>query len=185
MIRNRRWEWIAVVAVTLVLAISPLADAQREEGRRERGGPGGRRFGGGFGSPTLRLAMNETVQEALKLSEEQKSKIEVIDKLSRDDRRKLLDGRSDFEAIQKLNDDTAAKLADVLNDEQQKRLQGVSIQLMGAGAVLADPALATDLAVTDEQKSKLRDAQQSNRRAMGEAFRELRNLSREERRAKF
>jgi Spy/CpxP family protein refolding chaperone len=128
--------------------------------------------------------MNETVQEALKLSDEQKTKIKELDEQFRDESRKLLENGGAGEGMQKLSEETSAKLADVLEDEQQKRLQGISIQLMGAGAILADPALAKELDISDEQKSKLQDAQQANRRAMGDAFRELRDLTGEERRAK-
>jgi Spy/CpxP family protein refolding chaperone len=184
MTRCFRGTALSLVAVSIVLAISQAAEAQREEGRRGRGGPEGRRFGGGFGALTLRLATNDKVQEALKLSDEQKGKIEELDEKFRDDRRKLLDDSGGQEGMQKLSEEAAASLAEVLDDEQQKRLQGISIQLMGAGAVLADPALAKELNVTDEQKSKLREAQQSNWRARGESFRELRDLSEEERRAK-
>jgi Spy/CpxP family protein refolding chaperone len=175
---------LAIFAVTLLLAISQVATAQREEGRGDRGGPGGRRFAGGFGSPVLRLAANEKVQAALKLSDEQKTKINELEEQFRKDSRKVFDQEDVREGMQKLSEETTAKLTQVLDGDQQKRLQGISIQLMGAGAVMADPALAKDLNVSDEQKAKLRDAQRENMRSMGETFRELRDLSGEERRAK-
>jgi Spy/CpxP family protein refolding chaperone len=172
------------MAAALVLAISQAADAQREDVRRGPGGPEGRRFGGGFGSPMLRLATIEKVQDALKLSDEQQSKIETLDQDFRDQRRKLLDDGGAEEGMQKLNEDTTARLAEVLDDSQRKRLQGVSIQAFGASAILFDSGLAKELNVSDEQKDKLREVQQSNMRAMWDTFREIRDLSGDERRAK-
>jgi Spy/CpxP family protein refolding chaperone len=183
MIRTGRVAWLVVFSFSILLTLMQAANAQREEGRRGGGGPEGRRFG--FGSPALRLATNEKVQEALKLSDEQKSKVEELDQQFRDDFRKLLEDGVDREEFRKLSEETSAKLAEVLDDDQQKRLQGISIQVMGAGALLADSALAKELEVSDEQKTKLRETQQANMRAMGESFRELRELSGEERRAKF
>jgi Spy/CpxP family protein refolding chaperone len=173
-----------VFAATIVLAVSPFAQAQRDEGRRGPGEREGRRFGGGFGSPTLRLATIDSVQEALKLSDDQKTKIKELDEELRNARRKLLDNGGAEEGMQKLNEETVAKLADLLDESQQKRLQGISIQAFGASAVLFDQALAKDLSVTDEQKDELRETQRSNWRARGEAFRELRDLPADEQRAK-
>jgi Spy/CpxP family protein refolding chaperone len=180
MFRNYRSSWLVAIAVTIVLAISQAADAQREQERR---GPGGRRFGG-FGLPTLRMAMNEKVQDVLKLDDEQKTKIEELDDQYWEESRKLLDNGGDREGLQKLSEETATKLADVLNEEQQKRLRGIAIQLLGAGAVFADPALAKELNVTEDQKEKLRGIQRENWRARGAAYRELRDLSNDERKAK-
>jgi Spy/CpxP family protein refolding chaperone len=175
------WPVLAVVAVVLV--VSQMAHAQPEEGRRERGGEG-RRFGGGFGMPGIRLATLDEVQEALELSDEQKTKVEEINDKFRDDFRKLLDDGPEPEAMRKLSQDASAKLAEVLDDDQEKRLRGISIQVMGAGAVVADPDLAKELNVTEEQKEKLRDASMENMRAMRDSFGEMRDLPEDQRRKK-
>lgn len=177
-----RFSWIVVAAVVFFVA-SQIANAQPGEGRRGRGG----RFGGGFGpASSLRLASLEGVQKALNLSEEQKSKLETINDTFRDDFRTLLEEGSDRDEMQKLTDDAAKQISDVLDDEQEKRLRGITIQVMGAPAVLADAALAKELNVTDEQKTKLEKAQQDSMRAMADAFREIRDsgASREESREK-
>jgi Spy/CpxP family protein refolding chaperone len=175
------WPVLAVIAVVLVA--SQLANAQPEERRRGRGGEG-RRFGGGFGMPGIRLATLDEVQEALKLSDEQKTKVEEINDKFRDDFRKLLDDGPDPEEMRKLSQDASAKLAEVLDDDQEKRLRGISIQVMGAGAVVADPELAKELNVTEEQKEKLRDASMENMRAMRDAFGEMWDLPEDQRRTK-
>jgi Spy/CpxP family protein refolding chaperone len=177
MVRYGRLAWMAAFAVSILLTISQAADAQREGERR---GPGGRRFGGGFPS-ILRLATNEKVQNVLALSEEQKSKIEELETQFRDEIRRLLDDSGTEEGIQKLRDSTLAKLAGTLKEDQRKRLQEIAIQAWGAGAVLADPALAKELSVSDEQQSKLRDVWRSSLR---DRFRAMRDAAGDDRRAK-
>jgi Spy/CpxP family protein refolding chaperone len=177
MVRYGRLKWSAAFAVSIVLTISQSADAQREGERR---GPGGRRFGGGFPS-ILRLATNEKVRDVLALSEEQKTKIEELETQFRDEIRRLLDDSGTEEGVKKLRDSTLAKLAETLKDDQRKRLQQIAIQAWGAGAVLADPALAKELNVSDEQQSKLRDVWRSSLR---DRFRAMRDAAGDDRRAK-
>ncbi|MCI0334634.1 MAG: hypothetical protein L0228_15565 [Planctomycetes bacterium] len=184
MTRSPLTMWPAFVAVTVVLVISHITLAQPDEGRRWRGGPGGGRLGG---ASSVRLASLNEVQDALKLSDDQKTKVEEINDQFRSNFRKLLQEGGRREEMQKLNQNASAKLAELLDDEQEKRLRGITIQVMGANAVVADPALAKELNVTDEQKSKLKETQQSIMRAMGDAFRKMRDsdASGKDRRAKF
>ncbi|MFL6825191.1 MAG: Spy/CpxP family protein refolding chaperone [Bradyrhizobium sp.] len=102
--------------------------------------------------------MNDKVQDALKLTDEQKTKIEKINKEFRKEMRDALDGgRPDPEKMRKLRDDQTTKLKEVLNADQQKRLMGIFVQVMGAGAVM-DPAVGKEIGLTDEQKDKLHEA---------------------------
>src|SRR5262245_29267696 len=81
-----------VAAMATFVAIAQVADAQQGQGRRGGGrGFGGR--GGGFGVSSIQLAAESPeVQEALKLTDDQKTKVgEINDKL-RDDRRELFQG---------------------------------------------------------------------------------------------
>jgi len=183
MSRNR-FSGIMVVATVVFLAASQVANAQPGEGRRGRGG----RFGGAFGpASSLRLASLEEVQKALNLSAEQKSKLEQIDDTFRGDFRTLLEDGADRDEMQKLTDEAAKQVSEVLDDAQEKRLRGITVQVMGATAVLADPGLAKELKVTDDQQKKLEETQQDNVRAMADAFRDMRDsgASREEGRQKF
>jgi Spy/CpxP family protein refolding chaperone len=181
-----RVSWM-VAALAIVTVMAQLAEAQREGGRRGRGGRG---FGRMIPSVQL-VAESDNVQVALNVTPEQKEKIETINRELRDSRREVYDrAEGDFRAAQgemeKLNQDASAKLADVLEEDQQKRLLGISIQVNGAAA-LNEPAVAKELNVTDEQKAKLAEVRESNMRAMGESFRDLRDqeLSREEMGAKL
>jgi Spy/CpxP family protein refolding chaperone len=152
-------KFLAVIAAVAIVALAAqLAVAQNEEGRRNRSGRGG--GPGGFGGPPSMagIARIPKVQEALKLTDEQKSKIEKLGSDFRKEMREALDGgRPDPEKMKKLRDSQTEKMKEVLNADQQKRLMGIFIQLMGAGAVM-DPAVGKEIGLTDEQKDKLHEA---------------------------
>jgi Spy/CpxP family protein refolding chaperone len=176
-----------VGALTVVVAMAQVAEAQRE-GRRG----GGRGFGGrgGFGPiSAVQLADAEEVQAALKLTEDQITKVDEINDQLRDDRRELFQGggggdfRAMREEMEKLNTEASAKLAEVLDAGQQKRLMGIQIQVNGA-EMLLDAAVAKELNVTEDQKAKLEEVRDENRQAMMDAREEFQDLEREERRAK-
>jgi Spy/CpxP family protein refolding chaperone len=156
---NKVWAVIAFMA--MVAMVSQVALAQNEQGRRGRGNRGGAGGPGGFGGPPsmARLASIDKVQEELKLTSEQKDKIQKINDDSRAEMRKLFDGgsRPDPEKMRDLRDDQANKLKNVLNGDQQKRLIGIFVQVMGNGAVM-DPVVGKEIDLTDDQKSKLREA---------------------------
>jgi Spy/CpxP family protein refolding chaperone len=150
-------KFLAVVATVAVVAIAAqTAVAQNEKGgQRGRGG----RPGGPGGPPSMaRVATIDKVQDALKLTDEQKTKIEKINTESRKAMRDALDGgRPDPEKMKKMRDAETDKLKEVLNADQQKRLMGIFIQVMGASAVM-DPAVGKEIDLTDEQKDKLHEA---------------------------
>jgi hypothetical protein len=171
-----------------------MATAQVAEAQREGRGRGGRGFGGrgGFGSISAvqLVAEAEEVQSALKLTDDQMTKVEEINDQLREDRRDLFGqggGGGDFRAMreemEKLNQEASAKLAEVLDEGQQKRLMGIQIQVNGADS-LFEAAIAKELSVTDEQKEKLEEIRDENRQAMMDAREEFQDLSREEMREK-
>src|SRR4029079_7338351 len=133
-------RFLAVItAVAVVAMTAQLAVAQNNEGRRGRGrgGPGGP--GGMMGPvPMARLATVDTVQEALKLSSEQKDKIKTINDDVRDEMRKEFEsgGRPGREKMKKVMDDASEKLGKVLDEGQQKRLMGVFLQVNGPIALV-------------------------------------------------
>jgi len=153
-----------IVAVTVVAMAAQLAVAQNEQGKRGRGGRGGGPGGpGGMMGPIpmARLATDEKVQQALKLSGEQKDKIKSINDETRDameSMRKELDngGRPDREKMKKVMDDASEKLGKVLDESQQKRLMGVFLQVNGPIA-LVDRSVEKALDITDEQRDKLHE----------------------------
>jgi Spy/CpxP family protein refolding chaperone len=178
----------AFAGMAIVLTAVEVAQAQREGGGR-RGGRG--MFGGGrFGVSSIRLAAEvEDVQAALKLTDEQKEKIgEINDELRDDLRETFRGGGQDFRAareeMEKLNQEASTKLAEVLDENQNKRLMGITIQVNGASA-LTEPAIAKELNITDEQKEELNDARRSNFEAMRDARDEVEDLTGQERRTRM
>lgn len=176
MIRNLHSVWLTAFAATVALVLSQISNAQPGEN-----GGGGPRGPGGFGPPRVRsgtgfgpgsaLATIPEVQKALRLSADQKKQLREINDEFRENFRNLLQAGGAREGVQQLNEDAKAKVAEVLDDDQEKRLRGITIQIMGANAVLMDADLAKELNVTDEQKAKLEEIHQANMREMSEAFR--------------
>jgi Spy/CpxP family protein refolding chaperone len=154
---SSKW-WATLTALAVVAMVSQVALAQNEQGKRGRGGRAGGPGGPGGPPSMARLAMIPKVQEALKLTDEQKTKIE---KLNADSRKEMADAskgdRPNPEAMRKMRDGATEKLKGILDADQQKRLMGILIQLMGSGAVM-DPAVGKEIGLTDEQKDKLREA---------------------------
>jgi Spy/CpxP family protein refolding chaperone len=170
----RFWKqgWAMVAGLVIVAMVSQVAMAQREEGRRGRGGRDGGPGGGMMGQMSAgRLLRAKEVQDALKLTDEQKEKITKIN----DDAREAMQegGREKFAEIMK---DTSEKINEVLDDGQEKRLTGILIQVNPVAALM-DPAVAKELNITDDQKTKMRDAAMGSREEYGK----LGDLSREER----
>ena len=164
-----------VAGVVIVAMVSQVALAQREEGRRGRGG---RDFGpgGGMQVPAGRLLGAKEVQEALKLTDEQKEKITKISDEGREAMREAFQGEGGREKIAEITKATSDKFNEVLDDGQEKRLMGILIQVNPVAA-LTEPAVAKELNITDDQKTKMQEAAAGFR----EKFGELRDLSREER----
>jgi Spy/CpxP family protein refolding chaperone len=169
---------LGVLVSAIVFTSTLVANAQPSE-RRGRGG-----FGGPRPITSIRLAGADEVAAALKLTDEQKDKIAKINEQLQDDVRKGFESGNGFEKMRELYQAAAADLAEVLDDDQEKRLMGILIQVNGAGAT-ADPAVAKELNISDEQKQKLEDTRREIGESMRESFRELGDLSREEREKKF
>ncbi len=163
--RFSRRGWAVVAALAIVAMVVQVSEAQ-QGGRRGRGGRG---FGGPPSSASL-LRFKE-VQDALKLTDEQKSKIEKINDDMQQEIRKARRDSGGFEKIQQLVADESAKVNGVLDAGQQKRLMGILVQVNGAAAAL-DPAVAKELNVTDDQKKQLEELHEKNRETMREAMRD-------------
>ena len=160
--------WTAITVVAVVAMVSQVAVAQNEGGRRGRGGRGG--AGGPGGVSMLRLLTVDKVQDALKLTEDQESKIKTINDDMRKEMREEFQsgGGRDREKMRKLMDSTEEKVNGVLDAGQQKRLMGIYIQVAGASAVM-NPAVAKELNITDEQKTKIHDMMAEMRPGRGQA----------------
>ena len=172
--RNRFGVVAAAVAVMLTLSVA--AFAQNEQGAQRQGNRGTR----GVSLATVPVV---ALSAALKLTDEQKTKITAIhdkyaedakalrpapgaqpDPANREKRRELTNkANADIEAV--LNDEQKAKLKDVLQEMGMLRSAGIPLELVG------------DLKLTDDQKKQMAAI-------MADTQEKMRGLSPEDRRAK-
>src|SRR3954469_22761095 len=108
----------AMIAAAVVVAMIAQVAVAQNESKKGRGGRGGAGGGGMMGGPPsmARMAGNEKVQEALKLSDDQKSKIEKINEESGAAMREQGGGRPDPEKMRKMRDEETEKLNKVLDE---------------------------------------------------------------------
>lgn len=152
-----------VVAMGLALVIAPNAHAQRGQGGQGGGGQrgGGMRMMGGMGSSPAFLLRRADVQDDLKLTGEQKDRLNVMQEdMTKSMRERFMSGgerpsREEmtkiFETMQK---EAEAKVAEILTPEQVKRLDQIAVQMAGNAAAM-NPKFAKDLNITADQKTKM------------------------------
>ena len=141
---------VCVLAVA-ALALAIFADAAQAQ-RRGRGGS---------------LVGIEQVRKELKITDDQKSKLEEIQKKQTAARRELFSGLRDLPReeqrakftesrgkFEELNKKFTAQTNEVLNADQKKRLQEITIQVRGSSA-LSSADVAKALGLSDDQKKKL------------------------------
>jgi Spy/CpxP family protein refolding chaperone len=134
----------------------------------------GRGFGRGMGGGANLLRRPE-VQAELKLTDDQKTKVtEMLDKLRQDQQGRFQDLRdASPEERQKIMAEMQAeqtkRVNAILNTDQQKRFREISLQQQGYSA-LAMPDVQTELKLTDDQKSKVREIMQQQQQAMRDIF---------------
>jgi Spy/CpxP family protein refolding chaperone len=142
----KKWG-LVVVAVAVVAMTAPAARAQ------------GRRGGGGMGAAFL--LGQKSVQEELKLSEDQITKVKEIQEKGQEARRGLRDIADENERRQKAQELAKADekaIGEVLKPEQVKRLKQIELQFsMRRGPqAFANEEVAAALNLTAEQKEKLK-----------------------------
>jgi Spy/CpxP family protein refolding chaperone len=147
---------LALAAGVLILAASPVA----AQGPR-----------GGFRPSPLMLLGQKSVQEELKLTPDQIQKVEAAAEKQRESFQGFRD-LSEEERTKKFQEMTKENekfVAENLKPEQAKRLNQISLQRQGAGA-LADEKVAKELNLTDEQKVKVMDLLDDSRKKIQEVF---------------
>jgi Spy/CpxP family protein refolding chaperone len=154
---------LCAAALAVVAMTATPAWAQRQ---RQRGG-----FGFFRGGSELMLLRQKSVQDELKVTEDQVKKVtELAEKqrgafgelrnLSREERQKKIEERSK---------ENAKALAEILKPEQVKRLKQISLQQQGARAI-NNPEVATALNLTAEQKEKVKSIGEEAAKEMRELF---------------
>ena len=169
------------VMLMAVLCVS-VASAQERAQREGRGG--GR--GGGFGASRVGLLAIEEVQAELKLSEDQKARVEEIARSLRPQGGGGAGGdrQARMEAFQKQLAEAETKLDEVLDETQQARLTGLYIQRAGVSAV-TNAKVAEKLELTDEQKAEIAKIQEAQRQELRDQFAALNEGGGEDARARF
>jgi Spy/CpxP family protein refolding chaperone len=154
------------LALTLAAVMAAPALAQRRQP------PGGGR--GGFGGPGA-LLTNKSVQDELKVTDEQKTKLEALSrKIGETMQEKMRDipqdqRREKFAEIQReLGAMVEKELAGVLKEDQVKRFKQIQRQDMGPRA-FADPEIQKALNLTAEQKEEVQKIVEGSREAIREA----------------
>lgn len=154
---------IALAALAATVVAQPTGGGGGGQGR-QRGG-----FGGRFGP--VGLLLMKSVQEELKLTDDQKTKITALQtEIQAEMQQAREDNGQDREAMmaamKKINDDALTKANAILTADQQTRFKQLRIQRYGSRALLQDE-VQKDLAFTDDQKAKAKDlgdkADQANR----------------------
>jgi Spy/CpxP family protein refolding chaperone len=144
--------------------------------------PRGERGRGGFGQGLLALVSQKSVQEELKLTDDQVKSIAPLAEKQRESFRGMRDATA--EERQKRQEQGTANekaLTELLQPEQLKRLKQISLQQQGVVAA-ARPEMAESLKLTSEQQEKIRAIQQGARDKMQEV---MRDGNREEARGKL
>jgi Spy/CpxP family protein refolding chaperone len=155
MIRLTRW----ILGLTVLALLVPTALSQRAGGGFGRGGDG------------VGLLSQKSVQDELKLSDEQKKKIEDLVAKQRENFKGFRDlsneeKKTKAEAAAKANKEEIGK---ILNQEQSKRFKQISLQTRGSRA-FSEPEVVDALKLTDEQKDKIKGIQEDAGKEMREAF---------------
>jgi Spy/CpxP family protein refolding chaperone len=162
---HRGWKGAALALVT-TLALTGSAMAQRGPG-------GGFGFGPGRGGGARMLGIPE-VQAELKLTDDQKTKVNALMEAMRGQRGQFGQGQDlSPEERQKLFAQRRAeenqKVNAILNADQQKRYRQIRLQQQGISAV-AEKEVADELKLTADQRSKIQTIQQEQMQSMRSLF---------------
>ncbi len=194
-----------ITGIALLSAIAVAANAQPPGGGgfRPRGMPGGMFSGGmgGGGMGEVFLLRSEQVQKELKLTDKQKEQLQKLAEDTRGDFRERfrgLEGLSREEREKKLEEmreemqKEAAKraesmkkqLAEILDQDQLKRLRQIGLQQAGPAALM-QPAVAEAVGLTEKQKEEIQEIQRKTQEKSQSLWQEARGGNREDRGAQF
>jgi hypothetical protein len=135
--------------------------------------PGG--FGGG-GVSTAMLVGQKSVQEEVKLTDDQVAKAKKVNediraKYADDLKNSFKDREKAAELRKKMSEETNKALAEVLKPDQLKRIRQIEIQLGGLNSLSRDD-VAKELKLTDKQKDDLKGRVDDLRKDTGEIFKD-------------
>lgn len=156
-----------LVPMCLALAIVVLASDPVSARQRGRGA-------GGFGISPMMLLGQKSVQEELKLTDDQVKKVQELAEKQRGSLQELrnLDQDERRKKMQEMAQANQKALGAILKEGQAKRLKQITLQQQGPAA-FRTPEVASALKITDEQKQKMSEIQEN-------ATNQTRDLGRDE-----
>jgi Spy/CpxP family protein refolding chaperone len=158
-------RWMAVTVLTMAVLIPAMA--QPPAGRP--GGP----FGGRLGGPMLMVGLlrSPQVQQELKLTDQQRQRLEQLGEQWREKMRGLRDlpPEERRQKVEGMRAEVEKQLATILNEQQMKRLKQIALQVEGYAA-LERPEIADQVGLTKEQRQKIRDILRQAAEKRREAF---------------
>ncbi|MEJ5170981.1 MAG: hypothetical protein WHU10_08335 [Fimbriimonadales bacterium] len=184
-------KWMRTLFASTMCVVAAVALAQGPGGP---GGPAGMRRGGmfgggmGMGMGSGFMLMRQDVQNDLKLTAEQKSKLEAINQKYREQMRSRMgspgggpggpggDWQARMEEFRKMAEAQDKEINQVLTPQQQQRLKEIRIQLMGPMALM-DKDIQKQLGLTSQQVSKLEELQRKAGEANMSLFQKMRDGS--------
>ena len=185
---------IKLVAVAALVVLGAVALAQGGQGGgRQGGGRFGMMGGRGGGGPASIVSIPE-VQTEIGLNDDQKKKLQEFQDKQREEQRARMEemrnsggggGGFDMEAMRKQQAEQKAKsekaIKEILTEAQWKRTYEIWVQNQGNRAILNEQ-VQKDLALTDDQKSKIKDLQTKQQEAGQAMMEKMRNgeIQREE-----
>ena len=151
--------------VLVALALVAVGPSQAWAQRQGRGGG----FGGGANN--VMLIGQKSVQDELKLSDDQVKQATALAEKQRTSfgQSSDLQPQERRQKAQEAARENDKAIADILKPEQLTRFKEISLQQRGAQA-FNDPEVAQVLNLTSEQKEKIREIQQGSRAEMREAL---------------
>ncbi len=151
----------ALLSVAVIFCAASLTMAQGQRGQRQPGGGGRGGMGGMLEGPMLLL--NKSVQDELKLTDDQKAELTKINTKMTEARQKAfadagMDRSKIAEAMKPINDEATKAIKDgplaALKPEQSKRLKQIEVQQKGLAA-FNDEEVQKTLKITDKQKEEI------------------------------
>ncbi len=202
-------KFTQAIAILAVSALTISAFAQGGGGRGQGRQGGGRMMGmmgmmggGGGVMPATFLLQRDDVQTDLKLTSEQKDKLDALRTKSMEKLREAFTagggaangggGGRGFQlsdeqrkTLEKMNEETTKEVNTILTAEQNKRIRQIGIQLAGPRAA-TNPEIAKELGVSEAQTKRIADLMTKQREANQAIMEKVRSqeLDREEAQAK-
>jgi hypothetical protein len=159
----RDWMYLSIAIALTMMVVCPASAQQRSRGGMRPGNVA-----------PARLLVVQAVQAELKLTDDQKKKAAELNETLSKARRELFqkvakDSHERSEKVAELDKKTDASIEELLDANQEKRLNELLLQVNGASELLK-PNVAEALQITKEQHKKLTEANRANAKAKKDAL---------------